>query len=160
MTGQCFARCPVPASIPSVVRMVCRDGVLQHPPFGGGTPVAMGDAQWPARSEVSPKCPIFLVLQLTNGCTRACAGLSGREPVAHWKGVSTVRRSCRISTPVFSGSAQNRVALHIHVIAIVFAANYSSPHRVTKRSTSALPPWLSELDCSNSSTYGDVKWPR
>jgi hypothetical protein len=53
MTGQCFARCPVPASIPSVVRMVCRGGVLQHPPFGGGTPVAMGDAQWPARSEVS-----------------------------------------------------------------------------------------------------------
>jgi hypothetical protein len=80
MTGQCAARCPVPASIPSVVRMVRRGGVLQHPPFGGGTPVAMGDAQWPARSEV----PIFLMSRLMSGGGRVCAGLSGRKPDRTW----------------------------------------------------------------------------
>ena len=40
------------------------------------------------------------------------------------QGVSTVRRSCRISTPVFPGSAQNRIALHIYVIAARTSATY------------------------------------
>ena len=84
MTGQCFARCPVPASIPSVVRMVCRGGVLQHPPFGGDRPVAMGDVQWSARSEV----PDFL-----NAATVEC--LHARMRRAFWmRAGSRIGQAC------------------------------------------------------------------
>jgi hypothetical protein len=98
--------------IPSVACMVCRDGVAQHPPFGGGAPAAMGDGQQPHPTG-GPR---------HSQCGDRKVRLIAIGPAGRYNSQIAAARAGYLRRCSFSWS--NPGALHIHVMAVGKPSTY------------------------------------